>query len=402
MARLPCDPTSASRARRLVATVLTDAGYDAVVEVATLLVSEAVTNAVLHAGTPILLSCSWSGSCVRIEVYDDSRVPPRIRHYHGQATTGRGLALVDALATRWGVDASAGGKTLWFELGAAPADGGEDDVALTPSSSVTVRLLDASPALVLATIEYGDAVLRELALLSFGGELHESMGGGWHLPQFDVGPILAAAGAARDAGLDRADLAVALPPEMGDTSLERLRLIDRADALAHQGRLLIRPALPEIGSCRHWLYSQIHEQCSGVAPEPWRLPQPLEPARAAAALSVEDAQSLRVATIATVVADDANRIIYVNEPAGELLGWDPETLMGRRLTLIIPPELRERHLAGFNRLQLTGEPRLLDRPVEVAALRRDGSRVDVVLTISSMEGRAGRRAFRASLQPRPN
>lgn len=398
---LPADPQSARRARRFVAAALADAGYGAVVETAALLVSEVVTNAVLHAGTPIVLACSWSGPCVRIEVRDGSPVLPGIRHYDDEATTGRGLSLVATLADRWGVDAGVDGKALWFELGARPGepDGG-DAVPGGEPPAAAVRLLGASPALLLATIQYGDAVLRELALLSLGGELEDVLPGGWRLPRFDVGPVLTAAGAARDAGRDRADLVVALPADAGETALERLRLIDRADELARRGRLLVQPALPEIGACRHWLYSQVHEQLLGVEPQPWHLPDRLLPARAAAALSVEDAASVREATVATVVADDANRIIQVNQPAGELLGWDPETLVGQRLTVLIPAELRERHLAGFSRLQLTGEARLLDRPVDVPALRRDGSRVEVVLTIHAVEGSGGRRAFRATLRPR--
>lgn len=400
-AELACDPRSASLARRLVATALTDAGHGAVVERASLLVSEAVTNAILHAGTPILLTCSWTASSVRVEVHDGSPVPPGVRHYHAEASTGRGLSLVAALASRWGVDATDNGKTLWFELGTSTvgSEVGAVEAERRPST-LTVELLDASPALVLATIEYGDAVLREMALLSLGGELGDVLPGGWRLPYFDVGPILTAATAARDAGRDRADLQVGLPPEAGDTALERLRLVDVADGLARQGRLLIQPALPEIGACRHWLYTQVHEQWSGTAPQAWRLPDLLEPARAATVLSAEDTAALRTAGVATIVADDANRIIFVNDAAGTLLGWDSDALVGQRLTVIIPPALRERHLAGFSRLQLTGQPKLLDVPVDVPALRRDGAEVPVVLTISAVEGRAGRQAFRASLRRR--
>lgn len=408
---LPPEPASAARARRLVADALVATGHAALVDVATLLVSEVVTNAVLHAGTPIGVSCSWSGPCFRVEVQDGSAVLPAVRHYEREATTGRGVGLVAALADRWGVDTDAEGKTLWFELGAeadagagaaaAPVAGGDEDVtAPAPAPGVTVHLLDAAPALVLAAVQYGDAVLRELALLSLGGELEELMPEGWRLPQFDVAPILDAAGAARAAGRVRADLVLELPADATATSLERMRLIDRADGLARQRQLLVLPALPEVGACRHWLYTQIHEQSAGAPPERWRLPDPLEPAQVAAAIAPEELASVLAAPVPTVVADDANRIIHVNDAAAELLGWDTDALLGQRLTVVIPPELREAHLAGFSRLLITGEPRLLDQPVEVTALRRDGSRVDVVLTIRAVPGGAGRRAFRASLEER--
>lgn len=400
---LSSDPRSVSRARRLVAAALEDAGHDSLVDVTTLLVSEVVTNAVLHAGTPIRLDCSWNESCVRVEVHDGSGVLPSRRHYDAEATTGRGLGLIAALAAGWGVEARPEGKLLWFEVGSSPsaADAGDDrPTPGSPSSAVTVQLMDASPALVLATIEYGDAVLREMALLSLGGELEDLLPDGWHLPQFDVSPVLDAAEEARRAGRDRAHLVLELPDSVEHTSLERLRLIDRADELARLDLLLVQPALPEIAACRHWIYSQIHEQAAGIAAQPWRLPEPLEPTRVAAVLPPQELESVLAATVPTLVADDANRIIHVNDSAGALLAWDPRALLGQRLTVLIPPQLREAHLAGFSRLQLTGESRILGRPVQVPALRRDGSCVEVLLTISAVDGTGGRRAFRASLERR--
>jgi hypothetical protein len=58
-----------------------------------------------------------SRSAVRVEVRDQSPLAPEIRHYDEAASTGRGLALVDALATRWGTAPQPGGKVVWFELG---------------------------------------------------------------------------------------------------------------------------------------------------------------------------------------------------------------------------------------------------------------------------------------------
>jgi PAS domain S-box-containing protein len=101
----------------------------------------------------------------------------------------------------------------------------------------------------------------------------------------------------------------------------------------------------------------------------------------------------------TVVADDANRVIFVNQAAAEVLGWDPEALVGQRLTVLITPELRPAHLAGFSRLQVTGEARILGSAVRVPALRRDGSSVEIALTITRLAGVAGRSAFCAVLAP---
>ena len=104
-------------------------------------------------------------------------------------------------------------------------------------------------------------------------------------------------------------------------------------------------------------------------------------------------------TAATVVADDANRIIFVNEAAAELLGWESTALVGQRLTVLIPPELREAHLAGFSRLQVTGEPHILGSVVQVPALRRDESTVEVALVIDQLTGPDGRSALRGVFTP---
>lgn len=400
------DAASAGRARRVIESAVTAAGHAELVDVATLLVSEVVTNSVLHAGTEMRLKCQPSGNGIRVEVFDRSPLLPSIRHYDAQATTGRGLALVSALATSWGVDCEDDGKTVWFELGIGDERRATFPVAQTTAShrgaaeaALEVHLLGASPPLMLATIEQGDALLRELALLSLGGELDDALPEGWQLPQFDVSPILAAAEAAAAMGQTKADLELDLPAGAHTAATERLSLVHQADALAREGRLLSAPALPEVAVCRHWLYSQIAEQAAGFPPQAWELPQHLEPARGAAGLSADELERLERASAATVVADDANRIIFVNDAAGAVLGWIPEALVGQRLTVLIPPELREAHLAGFSRLQVTGEPRILGKTLHLPALRRDGSRVEVALIIEQLAKRGGRSTFRAVLAP---
>jgi hypothetical protein len=56
---------------------------------------------------------------VRIEVHDDAREPPRLAGFDPDALSGRGLALVDAISDRWGIEPrgpTAPGKRVWFEL----------------------------------------------------------------------------------------------------------------------------------------------------------------------------------------------------------------------------------------------------------------------------------------------
>jgi len=114
--RLPAHPTSSRAAREFVTTNLHLWGYEGVVDDAVLLVSELVTNAVIHARTPVDLVVRRVGSALRIEVFDDGHGVPEPRYADLDDSAGRGLGLVQALATRWGVDDKAGGKTVWFEL----------------------------------------------------------------------------------------------------------------------------------------------------------------------------------------------------------------------------------------------------------------------------------------------
>ena len=124
--QLPHAPTSAGAARRFVAATLHGWGLDALIEVVVLLAGELFTNAIAH--TPVttvgvgLVVC-LDDDAVRVEVHDASPQLPELGGLAGWDTeSGRGLRLVSALATRWGVDVNADGdgqsdgKTVWFEV----------------------------------------------------------------------------------------------------------------------------------------------------------------------------------------------------------------------------------------------------------------------------------------------
>jgi len=114
---LPAELTSATRARELIREKLGGACSREVTETAALLATELVTNAVLHARTPFRLGVDATPEVVRIWVEDTSAATPTLRSYEpGEATTGRGLVLVEALATAWGVDPTPAGKRVWCEV----------------------------------------------------------------------------------------------------------------------------------------------------------------------------------------------------------------------------------------------------------------------------------------------
>jgi anti-sigma regulatory factor (Ser/Thr protein kinase) len=112
----PAESASVPTARRFVRATLEEWGLRAAWEAAEMLVSEVVTNAVLHARTEFTVEVLRADDVVRVSVRDRSATVPRQRAYGTDATTGRGLRLVASLAVAWGVDRYVGGKTVWFEV----------------------------------------------------------------------------------------------------------------------------------------------------------------------------------------------------------------------------------------------------------------------------------------------
>jgi anti-sigma regulatory factor (Ser/Thr protein kinase) len=104
-------------ARRFVVEELKSRGRnERLVHEAALVVTELAANAVIHAGTPFVITLSVGLGAVRISVHDGSSVIPAPRRKELMALSGRGLRLVDVLGDRWGVDVAIGGKVVWVEL----------------------------------------------------------------------------------------------------------------------------------------------------------------------------------------------------------------------------------------------------------------------------------------------
>jgi anti-sigma regulatory factor (Ser/Thr protein kinase) len=118
--QLPPTARSVPAARRHVLATLDEWHLEALRDVAALLTSEIVTNAVLHARTDVTVTVEREDDAVRVSVADGSPVAPALRHHSDTATTGRGLRLIQNLADAWSVDADADGKTVWFRLSTAP------------------------------------------------------------------------------------------------------------------------------------------------------------------------------------------------------------------------------------------------------------------------------------------
>ncbi|MET9092886.1 ATP-binding protein [Streptomyces cyaneofuscatus] len=118
------DPAEVGRARRWARSRLVGSGIgddEPLAETLILLISELVTNAVVHTGCPAVLRMLFGGGgggsgTVRVEVADASDRPPLQRHAEGEDTNGRGLELVDGLADRWGWQPEGAGKQIWCEV----------------------------------------------------------------------------------------------------------------------------------------------------------------------------------------------------------------------------------------------------------------------------------------------
>jgi len=124
--RFDHDAQTPRAARRFVSEALTAWGDDEgdLTDTVTLLVSELVTNAVVHAGSDVEVMVRLTATAARVEVTDASTNGVAPRQATAEEDSGRGLALVGNLARRWGVRAApGGGKTVWFEIERPPADG---------------------------------------------------------------------------------------------------------------------------------------------------------------------------------------------------------------------------------------------------------------------------------------
>jgi anti-sigma regulatory factor (Ser/Thr protein kinase) len=115
---LAADLTSVRVARAFVQARCAAVGLsDERCDDALLLTSELVTNAVLHGRSDVCIELGVDDDRLRIAVLDENSRHPVPVVEDPNALDGRGLALVDALSVRWGVEERPMGKAVWFELG---------------------------------------------------------------------------------------------------------------------------------------------------------------------------------------------------------------------------------------------------------------------------------------------
>jgi serine phosphatase RsbU (regulator of sigma subunit)/anti-sigma regulatory factor (Ser/Thr protein kinase) len=119
----PADTSASPLARRVLSTWLHTWGVtDDLVETAQLCVSELVTNAVIHAGTPARVTARLDDERLLVLVQDHGNrgAARRAEEHDPSDISGRGLLLVEALSSAWSAEHSADGTTVWFELDLQP------------------------------------------------------------------------------------------------------------------------------------------------------------------------------------------------------------------------------------------------------------------------------------------
>lgn len=261
-----------------------------------LVAGELLANATQHGRAPIAVCVSGTSDEIRIEVRDASSRPPVRLSNSPTSMTGRGLALIEAVAYGWGVDPDpAGGKVVWARLGPshlvgnqpatsfdrAPAAWDEPDDVAHRADCYSVVLGDVPTDLLLAAKSHIDNLVRELSLAGAG---HESDGA--EVPQ-DLAQLIETVvhgfAEARDAikrqalaaarrGDRRTQLTLHLPATAADAGEAYLAALDNADAYARAARLLTLETPAEHRLFRRWyveaVVRQLREAAAGRAPQP--------------------------------------------------------------------------------------------------------------------------------------
>ncbi|RZS91274.1 PAS domain S-box-containing protein [Motilibacter rhizosphaerae] len=300
----PVVPESVPAARRLVREVLAAWDRTAVEDSSALVVTELVTNAVLHARGPVRLVLEpYAAAGVRIEVHDGSPAMPLRPIADAGSTTGRGLSLVESLAEAWAAEPTPRGKRVWVHLvpgtepddadfGLHPAGLGElgvDDLESwadlleeVAPERYSVTLGDVPTDLLLAAKAHVDSLVRELTLTAGGaasgvtGALPEHLAGliSDVVQEFAEArhAIKRQALAAAGRGEPRTTLTLTLPTSAADAGERYLAALEEADRYAHTARLLTLAAPPQHQVFRRWyvtsLVSALRSHAAGEQPPP--------------------------------------------------------------------------------------------------------------------------------------
>ena len=329
------DPRLALAARQQVVAWLEETGLESLTDDAILVVSELVTNAVLHGKGCLGVELSRSGAGVRIGVTDGSTHAPVLGFASAGSMTGRGLRMVSGLVAAMGIDPAPNGKTVWAELvpGSGPspepdlsgadilAAWGDDDDLFERPARYRVALGEVPTGLLLAAKSHVDNLVREFTLATSGALSGMSAEIVPHLAAL-VTVVVSRFAEARDsikrqalaaaaAGSSHTALELDLELDAADAGVEYLEALDAVDAYCRAARLLTLETPPQHRVFRRWyveeLVRQLRARSAGVEPEPVqpfedRLIQEMEEV-AAAQRAAERSARLYTVSGALIAAD---------------------------------------------------------------------------------------------------
>src|SRR4051794_12408874 len=281
------------RARKLAADAISTSDASLAEDVE-LVVTELVTNALLHGTPPVVLRISPADARVRIEVEDSGREMPMRMRENVEAMTGRGLSLVARLASAWGVEPLGDrGKLVWAEIadGETTLDELHADVDVdallaawsddeTAEETYAVELGAVPTDLLLEAKAHIDNLVREFTLASAaaGDRSTEMPADLAELVQTVVHGFSAARSGVKRQALESAArgevetvLSLRLPASAAEAGEKYLAALDEADGYARSARLLTLETPPVHRVFRRWyvesLVAQLRDQVNGDAPQ---------------------------------------------------------------------------------------------------------------------------------------
>ena len=282
-------------ARRWVVGTCRDIGRDDLVECAEIGVSELVTNALMHAESPIQVRVRGTREHPRVEVRDSSiDVPPlpETTTLQDEAdlllTFGRGLSIVARAADAWGVEREDDGKTVWFAPAQVFAEEGVEgrvtgvvaeratDPPIPAKDRVEVELRDVPVAAYVAFTHHYRELRREVGLLALAhqqdyplaknlsdlfGSLEQPLRAGLGSERIET---------AQSNGEESITLTVTLAKAPARGLEQLIELLDLADAFCREERLLSLARTPEQRSFQTWFLGEFVRQSNGHSPAAWQ------------------------------------------------------------------------------------------------------------------------------------
>ena len=257
--------------------------YGSLAENAQFVAAELLANAYQHGAPPVVVRLAGSTGGVRFEVSDASPRWPVLVSAAAGNMTGRGLALIDALSSSWGVlREPTGGKTVWCELSAR---GGGDRVAavefdevfttevLLPSAEprYTVVLGDVPTNMLVEAKAHADNLVREFSLVATKHPIDSQPSLAALIDDVVYGfaeareAIKRQALAAAQRGETRTSLTLRLPLSAADAGERYLAALDEIDRYAHAARILTMETPPDHRLFRHWYVGAVVTQLRRLA-----------------------------------------------------------------------------------------------------------------------------------------